>query len=95
MLSLLNNMDMAEKNQDLLIAGILYNMVEDTSVSLDMIWEEFGGKVDRLSITNLEYIKERYNSDLTRLVKGEITVDLFRKEGPAMTADGLERLVEG
>jgi hypothetical protein len=49
--------------------------------------------LDRLLITNLGYITEHYNSDVERLKNGEITMDIFLTEGPAMTADGLERLV--
>ena len=49
--------------------------------------------LDRLLITNLDYIRERYNEDIERLIDGMTTMDLFLTEGPTMTADGLERLV--
>ena len=48
MLSLLNSMAMAEKGQNLLIAGILYNVVEDTDATINMVWEDFGGEVAHL-----------------------------------------------
>ena len=50
--------------------------------------------LDRLMIANLDYVVQRYNEDAVRLNNGETTVDLFLAEGPSMTADGLERLVE-
>ena len=50
--------------------------------------------LDRLMIANLDYVVQRYNEDAARLNNGETTVDLFLAEGPSMTADGLERLVE-
>ena len=50
--------------------------------------------LDRLMIANLDYVVQRYNEDAARLNNGETTVDMFLAEGPSMTADGLERLVE-
>lgn len=59
----------------------------------------FGGvseeDLDRMMIANLDYVVQRYNEDAARLNNSETTVDLFLSEGPSMTADGLERLVEG
>ena len=49
--------------------------------------------LDRLAIANLDYIRTRYESDLTGLVKGETTAEIFLVESPAMTADRLERIM--
>ena len=50
--------------------------------------------LNMLAIVNLEYIRARYEADLTRLVNGETSVDLFLTECPAMTADELEKVME-
>lgn len=49
--------------------------------------------LDVLMIAGMDYIKLHYDADIARLQSGEIVEDIFRKESPAKTADGLERLV--
>ncbi len=38
------------------------------------------------------FIKFHYDTDIVRLLSGEIAEDIFRTESSARTADGLERL---
>lgn len=49
--------------------------------------------LDKLMIANIDFIKLRYDADVSRLLDGEMPPDLFKSEGPAMTADALEKLV--
>ena len=56
MMSILNTMNMAEMNQKVMIAGILYNTVEDTDVTIDMIEEQFGPDVAALVRRHLKYL---------------------------------------
>ena len=55
-LSILNGMNMAEINPDLMIAGILFNTVEDTGVTIDLIAERFGEDVAVLVNQHLKYL---------------------------------------
>ncbi len=56
MLSILNGIDMARLNPDLMIAGILYHTVEDTDATIDMIIEQFGEVVAGLVGEHLKYL---------------------------------------
>lgn len=48
--------------------------------------------LDRLLITNVDFIRERYNREIEKLANDEVTMDIYLTEGPAKTADALERL---
>ncbi len=56
MLSILNNMNMARMDSELMIAGVLYHVVEDTDVTIEMITEQFGHETGELVGKHLGYL---------------------------------------
>ena len=69
MLSVLNSMNMAEINPDLMIAGILFNTVEDTGVTIDLIAERFGEDVAALVNQHLKYLYLGWGEGKRKLIE--------------------------
>ena len=48
-------------------------------------------EVDVLLISNIEYIRGRYQQDMTAVLTGEVTEEVFKQESPAMAAEDMSR----
>ena len=55
MLAILNDMNMAHLYPDNMIAGILYDITEDTDATMDMVFRQFGGDIVSLISMHLKH----------------------------------------